>query len=389
MQLIRLLVKWFVKDDTNTGDEKVRARYAVLGSTLGILCNLFLFAIKLAVGLLCGSMAVISDAFNNLSDTGSSLIALIGSKMSTKKPDKEHPFGHGRLEYIAALIIAFLILVVGIELLQSAGQKILHPEPVAWNAWLAAALGVSVLVKLWMFSYHRYLGKATDSKVLLAASKDSLSDCIATLAVILSMIVGKFTALPVDGIMGALVSCLILYTGFGIAKDTISKLLGTPPSKETVDQITEMILETDGILGMHDLILHDYGPGRVMASAHAEVADDADLVKIHQIITETEEKIEQTLHIPIVLHMDPVSTQCGRTTAVKAYVESVVAEVNPDFSMHDFHMIDEQDAISLFFDLVIPYDVSEQEEHRCTEQILQALKQADPRYHISMKIDRE
>ena len=307
--MIKFLVRKFVPDFENTTDTKVREKYGVLGGVLGIICNFFLFVLKLTVGLLMNSISIISDAFNNLSDTASSLIVIVGTKLSNIHPDEEHPFGHGRIEYISSLIVSFIIMLVGFELLKSSVSKIFSPQPIFFSLPLTIILGISVLLKLWMASYNRYLSTKIASGVLRAASLDSLIDAVATLVVIISLIFGRFVGFPLDAIMGTIFSFLVMYSGFGIAKDTIDVLLGTPPDMETVDKITSTILGAEGVIGVHDLIVHDYGPGRKMASVHAEVPADADIVTVHTLIDGLEKKIFSEMGIHTVIHMDPISPE--------------------------------------------------------------------------------
>ncbi len=304
--MIRFLIKKFVKDYKNTNDKSVRESYGVFSGVLGIICNLFLFGVKLAIGIIMNSIAITSDAFNNLSDTGSSMITILGAKLSNRVPDEEHPFGHGRFEYISSLIIAFIIILVGFELLKSSFDKIINPEKVEFSWILIVILSVSILVKVWMYFYNRYIGKAIGSKVNQAAAYDSLNDVVATSAVILTTIVGKFIDFPIDGIAGLIVSMLIMYTGYGVAKDTVNVLLGMSPSAETVDKINSQILECDFIEGVHDLKVHDYGPGRTIASVHVEMSDRISIVKAHTEIDKVEKRILNELGIDIVIHVDPM-----------------------------------------------------------------------------------
>lgn len=304
--MIKFLIKRFIKNYDQTNDTAVRKAYGTFGGVLGILCNLLLFAVKFGVGYAIHSIAVISDAFNNLSDTASSVVGIFGARLSGKIADKEHPFGHGRAEYISSLIVSFLIILVGFELLRDAAEKILHPEKVLLSGGMLILLLFSVAIKLWMYSYNRYMGRLIHAPILIAASKDSLSDVIATSAVILSTIVGQFTAFPVDGIVGIVVSVLVMYTGYGVAKDTIDKLMGHSAGEDLVKDITDRILAGDNVLGMHDLMIHDYGPGHIIASAHAEVPDYLSLTEVHTVIDRIEHNILQELGVDIVIHMDPV-----------------------------------------------------------------------------------
>lgn len=304
--MIHIFIKQFINDYKNVDDSIVREKYGVLSGVLGIFCNLILFIVKLSIGLIMNSIAITSDAFNNLSDMGSSIITVIGAKMSNQVPDEEHPFGHGRFEYIASLIISFIIMVVGFELLKNAFDKILNPEPVEFNFLLIGILTISILVKVWMYSYNKYIGKLIDSKLNMATAYDSLNDVIATGAVIMTTVIGKFLDFPIDGIAGLAVSLLIIYTGFSVAKDTVNILLGMSPSEELVENISEYILRGEIIDGLHDLKVHDYGPGRSLASVHVEVSDQLDLVTAHEAIDKIEKEILNELGVDIVLHIDPM-----------------------------------------------------------------------------------
>ena len=305
--MIKVIIKKFIPAYDNTKDKKVRERYCVLAGVLGIICNIVLFAVKVIIGSLMNSISILSDAFNNLSDMGSSIISILGAKMSNRRPDREHPFGHGRMEYIASFVVSCIILVVGFELFRSSIDKIIHPEPVRFSVILIVILTLSMLVKIWMFYYNRYMGKQIDSTVLRAASSDSLNDVVATAAVILATIIGNYVSFPIDGIMGVVVSVLIMIAGFKIAKEVVDRLLGQRPDPALVNEITAMILSYNGIIGIHDMIVHNYGPGRNFASVHAEVSDDSDIIKTHEMIDQAEQDILRETGVMIVIHTDPVS----------------------------------------------------------------------------------
>lgn len=385
--MIRLIVSKVIRDAENTQDKHVRERYGVLSGALGVLCNTLLFLTKLIIGVLMNSIAIISDAFNNFSDMGSSLVSIIGAKMSNKRPDKEHPFGHGRIEYISSFIISFLIMTVGLELAKSSVDKILHPQPVEFSWALTGILTLSILIKVWMFSYNRYLGRKINSTVLAATAKDSLNDVIATSAVIVSTVIGSFVSFPVDGIIGLLVSVLVMYTGFGIAKETVGILLGTPPSKELVEKIRDEVLKNEEIKGIHDLIVHDYGPGRVMASLHAEVPDDINIVKIHEAIDETEQRIQRELGIEVVIHMDPIAQHCEETDRLKKMVDGIVREAGADLSIHDFRVVKGESRINLIFDMVVPFSYSLKQGEAVRDEVQQRVEAEDIRYHAVIQMD--
>ncbi|RXE60754.1 cation diffusion facilitator family transporter [Acetivibrio mesophilus] len=304
--MIKLIIKWFIKDYRNVTDKKVRESYGVLSGVIGIVCNIFLFMLKITTGLFINSIAVISDAFNNLSDMGSSLVAILGVKLSNRPPDDEHPHGHGRYEYISSLVVSFIIFAVGLELLRNSFGKIMKPEEVTFNTISILILIISILIKLWMFSYNRYIGKTINSGINKATAQDSLNDFIATTAVVAGTLIGSFVRFPLDGIMGLIISALIMYTGFSIAKDSVDLLLGVCPDTELINSINSYVLGGKNIKGIHDLKVHDYGPGRISASIHAEVSEGANIVEIHSVIDEIEQKIKNELGVDIVIHMDPV-----------------------------------------------------------------------------------
>ena len=333
-----------------------------------------------------GSIAIISDAFNNLSDTGSSLVSVIGAKLSNKKPDKEHPFGHGRFEYISSLIVSFIIILVGVELFKTAAEKIFDPEIVSFSPIMILILMLSVSVKIWMYSYNKYLGERIDSGILLATAKDSLNDVISTSAVIVTTVIAKFiNVMWLDGVVGVVVSLIIMKSGVDIARDTVGMLLGTPPEKETVDKIKKIIMSGEHIAGVHDLIVHDYGPGRRMASVHAEVPDNADIVKIHEIIDELERKIDEEMGIHTVIHMDPIAVDCEKTNRIRNEVVSTVKSVDENLNIHDFRMTDGENNINLIFDIEVPAGFKESE--KLPGRIAEMLKMKNNRYNAVIKID--
>ncbi|GAE87153.1 cation diffusion facilitator family transporter [Acetivibrio straminisolvens] len=303
--MIKLIIKWFIKDYRNVTDKKIRESYGVLSGVIGIICNIFLFILKIITGLFINSIAVISDAFNNLSDLGSSLVAIFGVKLSNRPPDDEHPHGHGRYEYISSLVVSFIIFAVGLELLRNSFGKIVKPEEVTFNAISILMLIISILVKLWMFSYNRYIGGVINSGINKATAQDSLNDAIATTAVLAGTLIGRAVPFPLDGIMGLIISVLIMYTGFGIAKDSVDLLLGLCPDEELTERIKSYFYRRE-IKGIHDLKVHDYGPGRISASIHAEVSEGENIVEIHSVIDEIEQRIKNELGVDIVVHMDPV-----------------------------------------------------------------------------------
>lgn len=386
--MIKLLVRAFIKDSDNTADKAIREKHISLGGVLGIICNLVLFVVKLIIGSLMKSLAITSDAFNNLSDMGTSIMAVISAKLSNKKPDADHPFGHGRFEYISSLIISFLIMLVGFELLKSSFEKIITPEPIVMKPILLIILILSVLVKLWMFSYNRYLGRKIDSGVLKAASKDSLNDVIATSAVILSTALGFYLNINIDGYIGVAVSILIMFVGFNLARETVNILLGSAPSRELIENIEKLVCESKFVLGIHDLIVHDYGPGRVFASLHAEVSDKENVSVIHEEIDALEVKALNELGIELVIHMDPITTDSSVLNDAKNLVLGIVTALG-DYTIHDFRMTDGENRVNLIFDIVVPCDMSETDRQKLISNISSALKQTDEKYCAVIKIDND
>lgn len=384
--MIKVLVKLFLKEQPNRENKESFVRYTVFAGILGVVCNLFLFALKITTGFFMSSIAIVSDAFNNLSDSGTSVVSIVGAKLSAQKPDKEHPFGHGRYEYIFSLVVSFIIILVGFELLKSSVQKIIHPQEIRLATVPMILLCISVPVKLWMYSYNKYLGNLTGSSMLAAASRDSINDAISTSAVILCAIVGKWVKFPpLDGIVGTVVSVIIMYSGFKITLDTIGVLLGAAPDKETVNSIKEYILSAPGVVGVHDLMVHDYGPGRVIASVHAEVPDDCNVVEIHETIDDLEQKIERELGIHIVVHMDPISVNCDYTGQMREMVMEVVRSVDQRLNIHDFRMTDGENNLNLIFDVEVPLDMKNSEG--IDKVIAERLKERDSRYSAVINVD--
>ncbi len=387
--MIKLLAKWFIKNSENTADRYVREKYGVLSGVLGIICNLFLFCVKLVIGTLMNSIAITSDAFNNLSDCGSSVVSVISAKMSNMHPDTEHPFGHGRIEYISSLIVSFIIILVGFELLKTSAAKFSHPTDVNFSVPLVCILALSMLVKLWMFSYNRYIGNKIDSSVVKATSADSINDVLSTLVIIISVIAGNFVSFSVDAVMGVIVSCIIMYAGFKIAKETIDVLLGKSPAKELVDAVKAEILSGENIYDIHDLVVHDYGPGRIMASVHAEVPYDADIVSVHETIDRLEKNVLENCGVQLVIHMDPVNTGCEKTNSFKNMVNDIISHIDPVLSIHDFRMTDGENHINLIFDMVVPGSWSNAKRSETVALIKNTIHENDNRCDAVINIDTD
>lgn len=353
--MINILAKIFIKDYEKVEQPAVRGAYGVLCGAVGIVLNIVLFAIKIIAGSLSGSVAILADAFNNLSDAGSSVITMIGFKMAGQKPDPEHPFGHGRIEYITGLVVSFLIILMGFELAKSSIGKIITPEPVTFSKITVIILIASIFTKLYMYYYNKRTADKISSQAMMATASDSFSDSIATSVVLLSMMITEFTGAAIDGYCGVLVAAFIIYSGITSAKDTISPLLGVKPEKEFTDKIEEYALSYPEIVGIHDLIVHDYGPGRVMISFHAEVPANGDMLKLHDIIDNVESKLKEALSCEAVIHMDPIVTDDVKTNEMKKKVSEFVKEIGDDLSMHDFRMVEGPTHTNLIFDVVVPF----------------------------------
>ncbi|MBQ8576582.1 MAG: cation transporter [Clostridia bacterium] len=389
--MIKFLIRRFVPGWQDTHIPAVRTRYTMLAGVLGILCNLLLFVVKLVIGTVCGSVAITSDAFNNLSDAASSLIAAVSARLAGQKPDREHPWGHGRLEYVASLVVSFLILFVGLELLQSSFDKLLHPTIPTFSAPAIIILILSVLVKVWMWSYNRHIASLTDSSVLRAAAADSIGDALSSSVVIVSAVAGTVLPVnvPLDGIMGILVSVLIFRCGITIMRETVDLLLGAPADPETVSAVQTIVLSGDGIIGLHDLMIHDYGPGRKFASVHAEIPDTADIRRAHEVVDALEGRIYNELGITAVIHTDPVTVGNAYVDGIRAGVEEAVLSVSDVYRMHDFRLTNGENRINLIFDLVVPLGESPDDTAANAEEIRRRLTEYDPRFRVVMKIEND
>jgi len=370
--LISLLSRLFIKNHGQVSDPAVRRAYGVLCSVTGIVLNIILFAFKYAVGAASGAIAIMADAFNNLSDAGSSVITLIGFRLSGAAPDKDHPFGHGRVEYITGLIVSFIIFLMGFELGKSSVAKILSPEPVETSVAAFIIVAAAVLVKLYMFVYNRAIGKKINSPAMQATAFDSISDTVSTLVVLVAMLISKFTGANIDGWCGALVALFILYTGFTAARDTISPLLGQPPSEEFVSEIASIVLSYDCIVGIHDLVVHDYGPGRIMISLHAEVPSDGDLRVMHDAVDTAERELREKLGCEAVIHMDPIAVNDDEVTHMRMSVAALVKKLDPEITIHDFRMVTGPTHTNLIFDIVVPprFHLSNSDVIRETERLV-------------------
>ena len=382
------LVNKFIKDSTNIESTEVRTRYGMLASVAGIFCNVLLFSVKLTIGLILSSLAVTADAFNNLSDAASSIISFIGVKMAGKPADAEHPFGHGRIEYIAALIVSFLVIEVGFTFFKSSISKILHPEEISFDLVPFVILILSILVKLWMAFFNNKLGKRIDSKVMLATAADSLGDVITTSATVLSIIICHFTSINVDAIAGLIVSAIVIWSGISIAKDTLEPLIGERVPAELYQKITDIVESYDGIVGTHDLIVHNYGPNRSMATIHAEVPNDINIEVSHEIIDKIERDVKKDLNILLVIHMDPVEMRDEEVLSLREKTSRIVHALDPKLNFHDFRVLKENEQRNLIFDLVIPDSYSEKDANRVMHQLVSLLHEMDENVECIITLDR-
>ena len=385
--MTELLVRKFVKNYQNTDDSRVRTDYGVLTSVVGILCNVLLFAGKLAVGMVMRSVSVMADAFNNLSDAASSVIGFVGVKMAGKPADREHPFGHGRIEYIAALVVAFLVIQVGLTFFKSSLDKIRHPEDLSFDLVSMLILTASVAVKLWLGRFNKALGKRINSSVMQAAAADALGDVVTTLATMGSILFFHFTQINIDGFVGLLVSLVVMWAGIGIARDTLEPLIGQPVDPKLYREISEFVESYDGILGSHDLIVHNYGPTRSLASIHAEVPNDVDIETSHEIIDRIERDAARKLGIFLVIHMDPVAVRDERVTELKEQVTAELNKIDERLSLHDFRIVDGEQQINLIFDVVVPHSYSDKDMTQLHLDIVEKVSGLDPRYQCVVTLE--
>lgn len=384
--MIGLLSRWFIRDRDNVTDPRVRRAYGQLCGLVGIGLNILLFAGKLFAGTLSGSVAITADAFNNLSDAGSSVVTLLGFRLAGKKPDAGHPFGHGRMEYISGLVVAGLILVMGAELAKSSVDKILHPEAVTFS-WLACGiLLASIAVKLYMYRYNRAVGKKIDSAAMAATAADSLSDTAATAAVLLATVASRFISVPLDGWVGLVVALFILWSAVQAARDTISPLLGQAPDPALVRQIEELVTAHPQVVGVHDLVVHDYGPGRRIISLHAEVPADGELLEMHDAIDNIEMELARKLRCEAVIHMDPVVVGDPVVTALREQVTALVKTIDPRITIHDFRMVPGATHTNLIFDVVIPFD-EQLTRPQVAQQVCRLVEGMEGRYRAIIKVE--
>lgn len=385
--MTEFLVKHFVKDYKDVEKVSVRTAYGVLASIVGIFCNVFLFAVKFTVGLVLGSVSVTADAFNNLSDAGSSVIGFVGVKMAEKPADADHPFGHGRMEYIAALVVSFLVIEVGFTFLKDSVGRIRNPEEMSFSAVSVCILLLSIAVKLWLGLFNRKLGERIDSKVMKAVFTDAMGDVVTTGATIFSLVFFGVTGINIDGFVGAGVALVVMWAGIGIARDTLEPLIGEAIDPEEYEKIKSFVESYDGIEGTHDLIVHNYGPGRSMASIHAEVPNNVDIEKSHEIIDRIERDAGKNLGIFLVIHMDPIETRDESVLEIRQRTAEILDELDPACSLHDFRVVPGEGQVNLIFDMVIPIEYDEKMRKELPQRLAERVKEIDPRYQCVITVD--
>ena len=388
--MITLLSKFFFKNNSmeqNYQDPQTRQTYGMLCGFMGIFLNICLFIGKFVAGAISHSIAITADAFNNLSDAGSSIITLIGFKMAGQKPDSDHPFGHGRIEYISGLFVSVLILFMGVELLKSSVSKIITPTELTFSPVILVILAISVLVKGYMFYYNRSYGRKIDSQAMLATATDSFSDMLATSVVLISTLISHYSGFSVDGWCGVLLGLFICYAGVNAAKDTISPLLGQAPDKEFVQRINDLVMTHEEVIGIHDLIVHNYGPGRILISLHAEVPADGDILSLHDAIDTIEHELRDTLNCHAVIHMDPVQLGDETTERLKTLVGGYLTEISEELSMHDFRIVTGPSHTNLIFDVVTPYNFPLSDKELVTK-ISEKVQSDNPNYYTVIEVDK-
>lgn len=383
------LVKSFVKNNEDTKNPKVRNSYGTLGGVIGIIINFILFVIKFSVGMLVGSIAISADAFNNLSDAASSIITIIGFKMSNKPADAEHPFGHGRIEYLSALLVAFMVMLVGVQFVKSSIERIMNPEVITFELIPFILLLISIGFKVWLSIFNRFIGNKINSSALKAAATDALGDVFTSSTVVISFLLAKFTSLPIDGYIGIFVALAILYAGFGLVRETLNPLLGEAPDPELVNELYEKVLAYPLISGVHDLIVHNYGPGRIIASLHAEIPADVDIMEIHNVIDKAEREISTDLNLHLVIHMDPICVLTDEIKETWDYVEKILRKYPEIKSMHDFRIVGEGDVKNLIFDIVLEASESgnKKKQEKMIADIKTSIKKEHPQYNCVITVD--
>ncbi len=377
--ITNLLIKTFVKDHKNPERPEVRNNYAMLSGTTGIIANIALFLLKLFTGIFTGAVAIIADAFNNISDAGSSVVTMLGFRMSSKHADKKHPLGHGRMEYITAFIVDIMIMIVGIELFRTAFDKILHPELPQFRPVTLILLGIAILVKLWLFLFYRKIGNTIDSAAIKAAALDSISDTAATSLVFLTTLSAKFWDFPLDGWAALIVSGLIIFAGFKAAKETVDLLLGSAPSQEYVESVYSFIKKYPDVYGVHDLMIHDYGPGRIIITLHAEISEECDFNYAHEVIDILEKDMQEHFGAIVTIHLDPVAVNNEQVNSLKKLAEECMTAVDSSFTLHDFRIVNAESFTTLLFDLCIPVD-SRYKDEEAAELVADKIREKNPTF---------
>ena len=381
------LVRKFIKNYQNVQDAQVRTQYGILASIVGICCNILLFCVKLAIGLFSHSISVMADAFNNLSDAASSIIGFVGVKMAEKPADEEHPFGHGRIEYISAFIVAFLVIQVGFSLFKTSIGKIREPEPMSFHGITIVILLISIGVKLWMGLFNSRLGRRIDSKVMMATAADSLGDVTTTAATIVSLLVFGIWGANLDGIIGLIVSVVVMFAGYNIAKDTLAPLIGEAIDPEVYKKISRFVESYDGIIGSHDLIVHNYGPSRSMASIHTEVPSDVDIEASHEVIDRIERDAMKKMNLFLVIHMDPIEVNNEQVNYYRNMVEEIIGNLDSRLSLHDFRVVMGKRNKNLIFDLVVPREYEPSAKDSLKQKIREMVKERDNTCHCIITIE--
>lgn len=385
--MITLLSSLLIKDKDNVESPQVRKAYGILCGGVGIFLNLCLFAGKFFAGIISNSIAITADALNNLSDAGSSLITLIGFQMAGQKPDIDHPFGHGRIEYISGLLVSVAIILMGFELVKSSVEKIFHPEATSFDPVVIGILIVSICVKVYMALYNTAVSKKIESAAMKATATDSLGDSLATMVVLISTLICKFTSVNIDGYCGVVVGLFILYAGYSAAKDTISPLLGQPPKKELIERIEELVTAHPEILGIHDLIVHDYGPGRVMVSLHAEVDSTGNIMEIHDLIDNIEKELSHQCHCEAVIHMDPILLNDPLTDSLHGQVEQILHGLDETLKLHDFRVVPGPTHTNIIFDILLPFDFKMSDDE-VVSYLQKEIHRIDESYYAVIQVDK-
>ena len=386
--LTDILIKTFIKDKDNTGDRSIRQKYGYLGGFVGIACNVALSGAKIAIGLMINSIAIIADAVNNLSDAASSIITVIGFKITNKPADREHPFGHGRIEYISAMVVSFMVILAGFEFLKSSFDRVRNPEVVKFDIIPFSVLLLSIGVKAWLSRFYKKIGREIGSKAMEASAADSLSDVTTTSVVALSLLASLWTAFPLDGYVGLVISALIIYSGISLTKDTLNPLLGEAPEPEFIRSITEKVLSYDGIIGIHDMIVHNYGPGRCVVSLHAEIPANMDIMKAHDVIDLAEQEISEEMDIHMVIHMDPINTDDEIVQKTQEQITELINEMHEELTIHDFRIVGGEEHKNLIFDLVVPFEYDEKMARDLSKKVAWEIKAKYPECNAIIYIDR-